>query len=188
MHAALLRRAPPRLSALLAPRRPLTHMPASPPEPVWAATVSSPGRDNARDLLTSGWSLSRTRDGLEREYVFRGFGKAMAFMADVAEECKLRKHHPEWANVATPRPSYAAAAADERQAFNTVRVRWTTHNPAGLSDKDVEMARFCDMKAKEVGLKEISASSWTGGGEGNLLEKLIPAGDESCDGACVGKK
>lgn len=34
--------------------------------------------------------------------------------------------------------------------YNRVIVRWTTHNPKGLSDKDVEMARFCDAKALEV--------------------------------------
>jgi 4a-hydroxytetrahydrobiopterin dehydratase len=50
-------------------------------------------------LLREGWKLSRTRDGLEREFVFPGFAKAMTFMNLVADECKLRKHHPEWANV-----------------------------------------------------------------------------------------
>ncbi|KAF8250798.1 transcriptional coactivator/pterin dehydratase, partial [Wilcoxina mikolae CBS 423.85] len=103
-------------------------------EPQWSSTTTSIGRDNAKDLLSSGgWTLSRTRDGLEREFVFRGFAKAMTFMNQVADECKVQNHHPEWANV-----------------YNTVRIRWTTHNPKGLSDKDVEMARFCDMKAAEV--------------------------------------
>jgi 4a-hydroxytetrahydrobiopterin dehydratase len=70
------------------------------PEPQWSSTTTSIGRDNAKDLLSSGgWTLSRTRDGLEREFVFRGFAKAMTFMNQVADECKVRNHHPEWANV-----------------------------------------------------------------------------------------
>lgn len=48
-------------------------------------------------------------------------------MNTVAAECKVQKHHPEWSNV-----------------FNKTRIRWTTHQPEGLSGKDVLMARFCD--------------------------------------------
>jgi 4a-hydroxytetrahydrobiopterin dehydratase len=48
----------------------------------------------------------------------------------VAEECKVKKHHPEWSNV-----------------YNTTFIRWTTHSPPGLSAKDIEMAQFCDEQA-----------------------------------------
>ena len=53
-------------------------------------------------------------------------------MNAVAAECKKQKHHPEWTNV-----------------FNRTDVRWTTHSPEGLGIKDLAMARFCDVKAKE---------------------------------------
>ena len=49
------------------------------------------------------------------------------FMNDVAAECKVTKHHPEWTNI-----------------YNKTHIRWTTHNPPGLSIKDLYMARFCD--------------------------------------------
>jgi len=55
-------------------------------------------------------------------------------MDRVAQECKTAKHHPEWANT-----------------YNTVFVRWTTHSPKGLSEKDVTMALFCDQYAAELG-------------------------------------
>ena len=55
-------------------------------------------------------------------------------MDTVAAECKKRKHHPEWTNI-----------------YNRTHVRWTTHNPEGLSEKDVEMARYCDEVAAEKG-------------------------------------
>jgi 4a-hydroxytetrahydrobiopterin dehydratase len=55
----------------------------------------------------------------------------------VAEEAKVKKHHPSWHNL-----------------YNQVTVEWTTHKPYGLSIKDVEMAEFCDKTAASIGLKE----------------------------------
>ena len=48
-------------------------------------------------------------------------------MDAVAGECKTHRHHPEWSNT-----------------YNTVFVRWTTHSPPGLSEKDVRMAELSD--------------------------------------------
>lgn len=59
------------------------------------------------------------------------------FMNVVAGECKKQKHHPEWTNV-----------------FNKTHIRWTTHNPEGLSAKDTRMAKFCDEAGKEFGEAE----------------------------------
>lgn len=56
------------------------------------------------------------------------------FMTGVSLQCKIKNHHPEWSNV-----------------YNTTFIRWTTHNPAGLSEKDVVMAAACDTLAAELG-------------------------------------
>ena len=37
------------------------------------------------------------------------------------------------------------------QNHKSVFYRWMTHNPRGLSAKDVHMARFCDEKADYLG-------------------------------------
>ena len=55
-------------------------------------------------------------------------------MNHVAAECKTQKHHPEWSNV-----------------YNKTHIRWTTHNPEGLSNKDAHMARFCDEAGEKFG-------------------------------------
>ena len=55
-------------------------------------------------------------------------------MNAVADVCKKERHHPEWTNV-----------------YNRTHVRWTTHNPEGLSSKDVIMASVCDAAAEEKG-------------------------------------
>lgn len=53
-------------------------------------------------------------------------------MNHIAAECKVQKHHPEWTNI-----------------YNKTHIRWTTHNPAGLSSKDTYMARFCDKAGEQ---------------------------------------
>jgi 4a-hydroxytetrahydrobiopterin dehydratase len=35
--------------------------------------------------------------------------------------------------------------------FNTTFIRWTTHHPKGLSEKDIELARICDELARDFG-------------------------------------
>jgi 4a-hydroxytetrahydrobiopterin dehydratase len=92
-------------------------------------------------------------------------------MDRVAAECKSAKHHPEWANV-----------------YNTVFVRWTTHVPRGLSEKDVRMAGFCDEIAGELGVlveeaKEGGEVEENGGAEGLADGLVVEAGD-----CCVPKK
>lgn len=55
-------------------------------------------------------------------------------MNHVAIECKKQKHHPEWTNV-----------------YSKTHIRWTTHNPEGLSTNDTHMARFCDEAGSQFG-------------------------------------
>jgi 4a-hydroxytetrahydrobiopterin dehydratase len=60
-------------------------------------------------------------------------------MTAVSLQCKTKNHHPEWSNV-----------------FNTTFIRWTTHHPKGLSEKDVDLAAACDSLAKDFGVMEES--------------------------------
>ncbi len=88
-------------------------------------------------LLLNKWTLTVSKKGLKREFLFKSFASAWKFMDAVAQQCKSQKHHPEWSNL-----------------YNRVTVEWTTHRPEGLSVKDVDMAEFCDRVAAEIGLKE----------------------------------
>lgn len=83
---------------------------------------------------TKAWHLIHSPPGLQREFKFKTFATAMKFWNAVAGECKVQKHHPEWGNV-----------------YNKVVVRWTTHNPRGISSKDIHMAKFCDNTAEDLG-------------------------------------
>ncbi len=69
-----------------------------------------------------GWEL---RDGkLHREFKFKNFVEAWAFMSRVALLAEKMNHHPEWFNV-----------------WNTVRIDLSTHDVDGLSNLDVELAK-----------------------------------------------
>ena len=75
-----------------------------------------------------GWQF---HDGkLRREFRFRDFSEAFAFMTRVALLAEKADHHPEWFNV-----------------YNRVDVRLTTHDAGGVTAKDVELATFIDEAA-----------------------------------------
>jgi 4a-hydroxytetrahydrobiopterin dehydratase len=103
---------------------------------IFAAGEPAELQQRAAKLLNT-WELSAANKGLSRQFTFSSFSKAWKFMACVAAECKTKKHHPAWSNL-----------------YNKVTVEWTTHQPEGLTVKDIEMAEFCDRKADEVGLKD----------------------------------
>ena len=87
--------------------------------------------------LFPAWQLIASKKGITRQFTFPSFTKAWRFMSLVADECRVKNHHPSWSNL-----------------YNQVTIEWTTHRPEGLSIKDVEMAEFCNQKAAEIGLKE----------------------------------
>lgn len=86
-------------------------------------------------------------------------------MQATATACARAKHHPEWSNV-----------------YNTVFVRWTTHSPRGLSDKDLAMARACDEAAAQEG--EIVAEAVEGQDEGDAVARGLADTVASTAGDC----
>ncbi|KAH8148877.1 uncharacterized protein LAJ45_07221 [Morchella importuna] len=147
-------------------------MSSTPVEPLWSAGIEEGQKEEARKLLGDGrWALSATRMGLERKFEFKTFKTTMVFINQVADQCKVARHHPEWANV-----------------YNKVVIRWTTHNPLGLSHKDIEMAKFCDERGAELGdvdtgKVERAPADETGG---NVLDNLLGQGVQEC-GPCAQK-
>ncbi|PMD46508.1 putative pterin-4-alpha-carbinolamine dehydratase [Hyaloscypha variabilis F] len=112
------------------------------------------------------WVLIQSGKGVERSFKFKTFKKTWEFMNIVAAECAVKKHHPEWSNV-----------------YNTTFIRWTTHSPPGLSEKDVLMARFCDEKAGECGELEVDE-----GNEGSVGKELADRVATEGGDCCVPKK
>ena len=74
------------------------------------------------------WRYDAQRGGtIQREFKFENFNQAFGFMTQVALAAEKHDHHPEWSNV-----------------YNRVTITLTTHDAAGLSAKDVELAKIAD--------------------------------------------
>lgn len=67
-----------------------------------------------------------------------------------------------------------------------VSIRWTTHNPPGLGEQDVEMAEVCERLAVEHGVKveEVAKSSQAAVG-GDTMEGIL---DDGCKACSMGEK
>ncbi len=75
-----------------------------------------------------GWQL---QDGkLYRQFLFRDFQAAFAFMTRCALAAEKADHHPEWFNV-----------------WNQVEVWLTTHDADGITQRDVDLAQAMNRAA-----------------------------------------
>lgn len=69
-----------------------------------------------------GWRL---QDGkLRREFRFRDFSEAFAFMTRVAMLAESRNHHPDWSNV-----------------YDRVTIELWSHDAGGITERDVALAK-----------------------------------------------
>ena len=73
------------------------------------------------------WQIDALSLSISRNFVFGDFVKAFSFMQLVAVQAQHSDHHPEWSNV-----------------YNTVHIRWTSHDAGGVTHRDIAMASFCD--------------------------------------------
>lgn len=83
-------------------------------------------------LATSNpWRLGdpsgKNRDAITKELVFATHADAIAFIVKLAMHSESVNHHPEYAGV-----------------YNRLRITLTTHECNGISQIDIDMARFCD--------------------------------------------
>lgn len=76
------------------------------------------------------------RPAIVRRLEFADFNAAFGFMTRVALYADKADHHPEWSNV-----------------YNRVEVVLTTHDAAGVTARDVDMARFIDAAAAAMGAR-----------------------------------
>ena len=78
-----------------------------------------------------GWTLE---DGkLTKQYQFGDFNAAFGFMTMSAIYAEKVNHHPEWFNV-----------------YRTVKVQLITHDVAGISYKDADLAKQMDAYADHL--------------------------------------
>lgn len=81
--------------------------------------------NHLKDL--KGWMFEDTPSRIQKDFKFKDFRQAWAFMSACADYAEEINHHPEWFNV-----------------YNRVEVTLSTHDVGGLSDLDIKMATFMD--------------------------------------------
>lgn len=77
------------------------------------------------------------REAIRRALAFPDFSLAFAFMNRVAMQAEKLDHHPEWSNV-----------------YGRVEILLTTHDADGVTELDVELAKFIDRAALSSGVIE----------------------------------
>jgi 4a-hydroxytetrahydrobiopterin dehydratase len=76
----------------------------------------------------NGWHAGESaRDVISKHFRFADFKSAFAFMTAIALKAEQMDHHPEWSNV-----------------YNRVDIWLTTHDANGVTEKDVELAKYID--------------------------------------------
>ena len=76
-----------------------------------------------------GWT--EVGGALQRDYRFKDFAEAIAFVNRLAAAAEAANHHP-----------------DLSISWNAVTVRWRTHSKRAITERDVEMARRTDELAQ----------------------------------------
>jgi 4a-hydroxytetrahydrobiopterin dehydratase len=82
----------------------------------------------------NGWKIEKGK--IHREFEFKDFDEAFAFMTRVALQVEKLDHHPEWFNV-----------------YNKVVIDLVTHDVDGLSNYDFRLAKIIDGIAKSMRAK-----------------------------------
>lgn len=86
-------------------------------------------------LNLPGWSRDGQRiNTIKKEYIFKDFHQASAFMTGVTEFIHINNHHPNWSNV-----------------YNKVSVILTTHDAGNkVTEKDVQLAMRMEEEFKKI--------------------------------------
>ena len=95
-----------------------------------AERLDAATRDAALDGL-DGWIYDETAGAIGRDFRFKDFSEAFAFMSRVALAAEKAGHHPDWSN-----------------SYNKVSIALSTHSAGGLTEKDVALARAIDALMK----------------------------------------
>ena len=91
-----------------------------------AKKLEGTDRSNALAGL-SGWDELKDRNAITKNYQLADFNAAFGFMSRVAIKAEKMDHHPEWFNV-----------------YNRVEVTLSTHDAGGVTQLDIELAKFMD--------------------------------------------
>ena len=82
---------------------------------------------SAKPLLEELENWNFKEGGIEKDFLFKDFTQAMGFIIKVGLQAEKMNHHPELFSV-----------------YNKVKIRLTTHDQGGLTDKDFQLASLIE--------------------------------------------
>jgi 4a-hydroxytetrahydrobiopterin dehydratase len=85
--------------------------------------------DDALKTL-DGWT--RDGDAIRKQFTFKGFPEAVAFVNRLVPDAERADHHP-----------------DITINYRRVTLSWSTHDQGGLTEKDIAGAQMADRHARE---------------------------------------
>ncbi len=85
------------------------------------ATKLSIEEINANLQALNNWKFMN--EGIEKDFTFKDFNQAFAFLTRIAMLSEKMDHHAEWSGV-----------------YNKVHIRLSTHDSGGVTQKDTDMA------------------------------------------------
>ena len=77
-----------------------------------------------------GWT--REGDAIRKQFTFKGFPEAVAFVTRLVPNAESADHHP-----------------DITINYRRVTLSWSTHDEGGITTKDIAGARMSDRQARE---------------------------------------
>ncbi|KAJ8795009.1 hypothetical protein J1605_018596 [Eschrichtius robustus] len=98
------------------------------------------------NLRAVGWNELEGRDAIFKQFHFKDFNRAFGFMTRVALQAEKLDHHPEWFNVYNKVQSVESAGPESLVLFQ-VHITLSTHECAGLSERDINLASFIEQVA-----------------------------------------
>jgi 4a-hydroxytetrahydrobiopterin dehydratase len=78
----------------------------------------------------NGWTLDG--NSIRKQYTFKGFPEAIAFLNRLVPDAEQADHHP-----------------DITVNYRRVTLSWSTHDEGGLTAKDIAGAKMADRHARE---------------------------------------
>jgi len=95
-------------------------------------TLLSKSEIDAQLKTLDGWSFDEQAKAIRKQFTFKGFPDAVAFVNRLVPDAERADHHP-----------------DITINYRRVMLSWSTHDEGGLTEKDVAGARMADRHARE---------------------------------------
>jgi 4a-hydroxytetrahydrobiopterin dehydratase len=87
---------------------------------------------NAQLKTLDGWTLDDQGKAIRKQFTFKGFPEAVAFVGRLVPEAESADHHP-----------------DITINYRRVTLSWSTHDEGGLTLKDFDGAKMAERQARE---------------------------------------